>query len=322
MFSSSIARLFGLVFVLGLCALPAFASSFLLFQMTMLLCMSVAVMGLNVIVGYGGQTSLGHGAIFAIGAYTAAILIESAGLNWALSIAAAALVCFLFGLLFGWPALRLKGHHLALATFALALAMPQILKNDAIAPWTGGVQGVLVFGPDAPGWTGLDNQTFLYCVVLMVFLAVLAMMRGLFHSRAGRAVVAVKENAIAAGSMGVNVTQTKLFNFAISCMLTGLAGALYTLITEFVSPDSFGIMLSIFLLVAVVVGGAGTLIGPIIGAAFIQFVPNIAEDISTSATSAIYAGLLIGVVFFFPRGVMGLGRQVRGLLARRATSRP
>lgn len=148
------------------------------------------------------------------------------------------------------------------------------------------------------------------------------MMRGLFHSRAGRAVIAVKENAIAAASMGVDVTRTKLFNFAISCMLTGLAGSLYTLITEFVSPGSFGIMLSIFLLVAVVVDGAGTLIGPIIGAAFIQFVPNIAEDISTSATSAIYAGLLIGVVFFFPRGVMGLGQQVKGLLARRATPKP
>lgn len=292
--------------IVALCVLPFLASNFFMFQITMLLSVAIAVMGLNVVVGYGGQISLGHGAIYAIGAYATAILMENVGLNWLASVLLAALICFLFGLMFGWPALRLRGHHLALATFALALAMPQILKNDAISEWTGGVQGVLVFAPSAPRWSGLSNGAFLYLVVLIFFLVAMAMLYGLFNSRMGRAVVAVKENEIAAGSMGVDVTRAKLFNFAISCMLTGLAGALYTLITEFVSPDSFGIMLSIFLLVAVMIGGAGTLVGPVIGAAFIQFVPNIAENISNSATSAIYAALMLGVVFFFPRGVVGV----------------
>ena len=293
-----------------LCILPFVASNFLMFQLTMLLSVSIAVMGLNVIVGYGGQTSLGHGAIYAIGAYSTAILMESFGVNWLIAVLLAAAISFVFGLLFGWPALRLKGHHLALATFALALAMPQVLKNDAIAEWTGGVQGVLVFGPSAPAWTGLSHSAFLYLVVLVFFLLALIMLQGLYSSRMGRAVIAVKENQIAAASMGVHVTGTKLFNFAISCMLTGLAGALFTLITEFVTPDSFSIMLSIFFLVAVVVGGAGTLLGPIIGALFIQFVPNVAENISTSATSAIYAALLLGVVFFFPRGAVGLAQSL------------
>lgn len=304
--------------VLVLCLLPLFAANFFLFQMTMLLSVAIAVMGLNIVVGYGGQLSLGHGAIYAIGAYSSAIFMESFGLNWLVAVLLSGFVCFVFGLFFGWPALRLKGHHLALATFALALAMPQILKNELISDWTGGVQGVLVFGPTAPDWFGLGQAAFLYFVVLVFFISAMIMLDGLFKSRMGRAIVAVKENNIAAASMGVNVTQVKLISFAISCMLTGLAGALYTLITEFVSPDSFGIMLSIFLLVAVVVGGSGTLLGPVIGAMFIQFVPNIAEKMSNSATSAIFALLLLTVVFFLPRGIMGLVQMVSGRLGRKA----
>ena len=240
--------------------------------------------------------------------------MDSFGLPWFVAVPLAAAVCFVFGLLFGWPSLRLKGHHLALATFALALATPQILKHRSVDSWTGGVQGVMVFMPPPPSWLPLGREGFTYAVVLLFFLVSFFAISALFRSRMGRAIVAVKENPIAAASMGVDLTRVKLATFAISCMVTGLAGALYTLITEYVSPDSFSLMLSILLLVGVVIGGAGTMLGPIIGATFIQFVPRYAEQISQSAPSAIYALFLIAVVFFMPNGVVGFVSKVFGRL--------
>ncbi|WP_127107499.1 branched-chain amino acid ABC transporter permease [Pararhodobacter zhoushanensis] len=296
-----------------LVALPMLVKGFFLFQITMVLCMALAVMGLNIVVGYGGQLSLGHGAVFAIGAYVAAVGMDSFALHWLPAVVIAGLVCLAFGVLFGWPSLRLKGHHLALATFALALAMPQILKHRSIETWTGGVQGVMVFNSPVPDWLPLSREVFVFYLVLAVVLIAFFGTAALFRSRMGRAIIAVKENQIAAASMGVNVTRTKLATFALSCLLTGLAGALYTLITEYVSPDSFDLMKSILLLVAVMVGGAGTILGPLVGAVFIQFVPNLAEQVSQSATSAIYAGFLLIMVFFMPTGVVGF---VRGLLIR------
>ncbi|MCW1933568.1 branched-chain amino acid ABC transporter permease [Pararhodobacter zhoushanensis] len=296
-----------------LVALPLLVKGFFLFQMTMVLCMALAVMGLNIVVGFGGQLSLGHGAVFAIGAYVAAVGMDSFALPWLPALVIAGAVCLAFGVLFGWPSLRLKGHHLALATFALALAMPQILKHRSIETWTGGVQGVMVFNSPVPDWLPLSREVFVFYLVLAVVLAAFFGTAALFRSRMGRAIIAVKENQIAAASMGVNVTRTKLATFALSCLLTGLAGALYTLITEYVSPDSFDLMKSILLLVAVMVGGAGTILGPLVGAVFIQFVPNLAEQVSQSATSAIYAGFLLIMVFFMPTGVVGF---VRGLLIR------
>lgn len=314
--NSSSRRLGALLIVAAialLVALPMLVKGFFLFQITMVLCMALAVMGLNIVVGYGGQLSLGHGAVFAIGAYVAAVGMDSFALHWLPAVVIAGLVCLAFGVLFGWPSLRLKGHHLALATFALALAMPQILKHRSIETWTGGVQGVMVFNSPVPDWLPLSREVFVFYLVLAVVLIAFFGTAALFRSRMGRAIIAVKENQIAAASMGVNITRTKLATFALSCLLTGLAGALYTLITEYVSPDSFDLMKSILLLVAVMVGGAGTILGPLVGAVFIQFVPNLAEQVSQSATSAIYAGFLLIMVFFMPTGVVGF---VRGLLIR------
>jgi branched-chain amino acid transport system permease protein len=298
-------------------ALPFVLSDYRLFLATMTLITAIAVLGLNMLVGYNGQLSLGHGAIYALGAYTTAILIEHGGWAWWATLPVSAAVCFVFGFLFGWPALRLKGHYLALATFALALATPQLLKYKQLEQWTGGVQGIVLTKPEAPfGWK-LSSDQWLYAVVLGVALVMFLAAWNILRGRLGRATIAIREQPIAASAMGVNVPYVKAMTFGISALYTGVAGALGAVATAFVAPDSFGMFVSIFLLVGAVVGGLGTISGALLGAAFIQFVPNVADQISKSAPSAIFAGFLIASVFLMPQGFAGLIRSVVRRVARR-----
>lgn len=299
-------------------ALPFVLSDYRLFLVTMTLITAIAVLGLNMLVGYNGQLSLGHGAIYALGAYVTAALIDKAGMPWWATLPVSALACFAFGFLFGWPALRLKGHYLALATFALALAMPQLLKHKALEPWTGGVQGIVLTKPEAPAGWKLSSDQWLYLVVLLVAVVLFAAAWNLLRGRLGRATVAIREQPIAAAAMGVNVPYVKAMTFGVSALYTGVAGSLGALATAFVAPDSFGMFVSVFFLVGVVVGGLGTISGAIVGAAFIQFIPNVADQISKSAPSAIFALFLIASMFLMPQGFVGLLRDGwRRLRARR-----
>lgn len=292
-------------------ALPFFVSDYRIFQATMTLIMAIAVLGLNMLVGYNGQLSLGHGAIYALGAYTAAVLIEHAGFTWWATLPVAGLVCFVFGFLFGWPALRLKGHYLALATFALALATPQLLKYKLLEPWTGGVQGIVLSKPEPPfGWT-LSPDKWLYALTLLIAVGMFIVAWNILRGRLGRATIAIREQPIAASAMGINVAYTKAVTFGISALYTGVAGALGAVAAAFVAPDSFGMFVSIFFLVGAVVGGLGTISGALVGAVFIQFVPNVADQISKSAPSAIYAAFLILSVYVMPMGFVGLMRSLR-----------
>ena len=139
-----------LVVLALLIVVPLFVKNFIIFQLTMLLIYALAVLALNILTGGSGQFSLGQSAFYAVGAYTSAILMEHADINYALTLPIAGIICFAFGFLFGQPALRLSGVYLALATFALATAMPQLLKLGVFEHWTGGVQGLVVTKPDAP----------------------------------------------------------------------------------------------------------------------------------------------------------------------------
>jgi len=305
-------RLWGAGVVLALAiALPFFTSDYRLFQATMAMIMALAVLGLNMLVGYNGQLSLGHGAIYALGAYTAAVLIEHAGFPWWATLPVAAAVCFVFGFLFGWPALRLKGHYLALATFALALATPQLLKHKAIEPWTGGVQGIVLMKPEAPDGWPLSPDQWLYGLTLLVTVFMFVLAWNILRGRLGRATIAIREQPIAASAMGINVPYVKAMTFGISALYTGVAGALGAVAAAFVAPDSFGMFVSVFFLVGAVVGGLGTIAGAIVGGIFIQFVPNIADQISKSAPSAIYALFLILSMYVMPMGFVGLVRSLR-----------
>lgn len=277
-----------------------------LFQMTMVVAYAIALMGLNLLTGYNGQISLGHGAFFAIGAYATGILMSVAAMPYWLTVPAAALTAFLFGYLFGRPALKLEGLYLALATFALGVALPQLLKYKLLEPWTGGVQGLVLTKPDAPFGLKLSPDQWLYAFAVVTALLMFWLAANLLRGGAGRAIRAIRDHSMAAQAMGVNAAHYKSLVFGISAAFTGVGGALSAIAVQFVSPDSFTLFLSISLLVGIVVGGVGTIWGPVFGAFFIMFVPSMAEQISKSAPWAVYGCVLIAVVFVMPRGVAGL----------------
>ena len=304
---------------------PLFVKNFIIFQMTMLLVYGLAVLALNILTGGSGQFSLGQSAFYAVGAYTSAILMEHAGINYALTLPVAGLICFLFGFLFGQPALRLSGVYLALATFALATAMPQLLKLGYFEYWTGGVQGLVVTKPDAPeavrsvlSWFHLkmSQDMWLYYFTLAITIAIYIFSVNLLKSRSGRAFMAIRDNEIAASAMGIDVALYKTLAFGVSAGITGVAGGLGAIAVQFVAPDSFTIQLAIALFLGMVVGGVGWLPGSIIGSAFIIFVPNIAEGISKGLSGAVFGIILFLVIFLVPHGARQVAMVAQHLLGR------
>jgi branched-chain amino acid transport system permease protein len=236
---------------------------------------------------------------------------------------AAGAVCFAAGFLFGLPALRLEGLYLALATFALGVAMPQLLKYKALEGWTGGVQGIVILKPEAPAFfpkigLPLDADQWLYFFTLAVAALMFVLGWNLLRGRVGRALVAIRDQHIAAEAMGVNNALYKSAAFGVSAMYTGVAGALGAIAVQFVAPDSFSVFLSIMLLVGIVIGGLASISGALYGALFIQFVPNIADEISKAAPWAIFGILMLAFVYLMPTGVAG---AVRLLLARAGKTR-
>jgi branched-chain amino acid transport system permease protein len=307
--------------VLGLLILaPLAVKSFVTFQMTQLLIYGLAVLALNILTGGSGQFSLGQSAFYAVGAYTSAILMETYNVNYALTLPISGVLCFVVGFLFGLPALRLSGVYLALATFALATAMPQLLKLNFLEPWTGGVQGLVVTKPDAPFGLPMSQDTWLYYFTLVITIAIYVASVNLLRSRSGRAFMAIRDNEIAASAMGIDVALYKTLAFGVSAGITGVAGSLGAIVVQFVAPDSFTITLAIQLFLGMVVGGVGWLPGSIVGAAFIIFVPNIAESISKGLSGAVFGVLLFLVIFVVPHGarqVAIVGQQMIGKFKKR-----
>jgi branched-chain amino acid transport system permease protein len=298
--------------------LPLFVSNFRLFQFTQVGIYAIALLGLNMLTGYNGQISLGHGAFYAVGAYTTAIMIDRWSVPYPVTIVAAGVLCLVVGFLFGIPALRLEGLYLALATFALALAVPQILKY--FEHWTGGSQGIVLSKPNAPWGLKISPDQWLYLFTLAILLVLFVVARNLLAGRTGRAIVAIRDNPIAAQAMGVNTALYKSLTFGVSAAYTGVAGALSALAIAFVAPDSFDVFRSITFLVGVVIGGLASISGAIFGALFIQFVPNWAQDISKAAPWAIYGVFLIVFMYVMPRGIAGALRLAFARAAQRGTA--
>ena len=298
-----------------LVVLPFVVPDYLVFQGTLLLVYAIALLGLNILVGYNGQLSLGHSAFYAIGAYCTAIAMDRFGIPYWLTVPLAAGVCFVFGFLMGFPALRLGSIYLALATFALALATPQLLKYKKLEAWTGGAQGIILNKPESPisfsiGGVPLNEDRWMYLLTLAVAGLLFWLAANLLKGRVGRALIAIRDHPIAAAAMGINLPIVKSTTFGISAAYTGIAGALSAMAIGFVSPDSYPGMLSITMLVGVVVGGLASIPGAFLGAIFILIVPDVAEQISKSAPSAIYGLLLIGVMLVMPTGVAGAIRSL------------
>jgi branched-chain amino acid transport system permease protein len=293
------------VLVVLACALPFIVSNYRTFQLTLVLVYAIALLGLNILTGYNGQISLGHGAFYALGAYCAAILMDKMGAPYWATVPAAGAVCLVAGFLFGLPALRLEGLYLALATFALGVAMPQLLKYHALEKWTGGVQGITLTKPDAPFGLPLEQDQWLYFFTLAVTAVLFILGWNLLRGRIGRALVAIRDQHIAAEAMGIHNALYKSLAFGVSAMYTGIAGALGAIAVQFVAPDSFNIFLSIIFLVGIVVGGLASISGAVYGALFIQFIPNIADDLSKAAPWAVFGVFMIVFVYLMPTGVAG-----------------
>ena len=298
------------IVALVVCALPFVVSSYRTFQLTLVLVYAIALLGLNILTGYNGQISLGHGAFYAIGAYCAAILMDKYGVPYWATVPVAAVVCLAAGFLFGLPALRLEGLYLALATFALGVAMPQLLKYHLLERWTGGVQGITLIKPDAPFGLPLNADQWLYFFTLAITVVLFILGWNLLRGRTGRALIAIRDQHIAAEAMGIHNALYKSLAFGVSAMYTGIAGALGAVAVQFVAPDSFNIFLSIVFLVGIVVGGLASISGAIYGALFIEFVPNIADEISKAAPWAIFGVFMIGFVYLMPTGVAGALRLI------------
>jgi branched-chain amino acid transport system permease protein len=277
--------------------------------------LACAVLGLNLLVGYSGQISLGHGAFFALGAYASAITINDLGVPYLLTLPLAGIVCGIAGFLLGLPALRLRGLYLALVTLGLAIATPQIIKRAE--GLTGGTQGLSVEKVTAPAWSGLADDQWLYFVTLAVAAVMFVLAAFLVRGRVGRALVAIRENEIAARTMGVDLARFKTGTFAISAAYAGVGGALFTLPIGFLAPESFPLALSFAFLAAIVVGGLATIAGALFGALFIEFVPVYAADVDEALAGVIYGGVLILFMYLLPGGVMGLLRKLSSRTGRR-----
>lgn len=272
------------------------------------LIIAIAVTGLNLITGYTGQLSLGHAAFFAIGAFTSAMLVT--GKVWTpfltdniwtpgWTLIAAAVVCFLIGMVVGIPALRLKGIYLALVTLVFTEAVRAVLKYEQFEGVTGGAPGIKGFDYLPPTWTGLDGRadlvTWFFWLSLAILVVVSVLSAGLIRSRIGRAMVAVRDNETAAAVMGVNLFTTKTMVFGLSGAIAGVAGGLYALKLSLVEADIplFGLFGSVTLLVAMVVGGAAQNWGPFVGAMFYVFVNDFARSIGEEPSDSLFFGWLV-----------------------------
>jgi branched-chain amino acid transport system permease protein len=295
---------------------PDVVSNYRLFLISTMIIAAIAVLGLNLLTGFNGQFSLGHGAFYAVGAYTAAILMDKLNVPYWATIPAAAIVCFIVGYLFGLPALKLEGHYLALATFALALAVPQILKYKWLEGLTGGVQGIVLLKPEVPFGLPLSEDQWLYYFCLLVMIVLFWGAANMLDSRSGRAMMAIRDQYMAADTMGIDTALYKTVTFGISAAYTGIAGALSASAIAFVAPDSFGIFLSIKFLIGLVVGGIGSLLGSVLGGIFYVLVDNSAQSLTQFIRNdlglpfdlsayTVFGVLLIAIIYLMPMGIAG-----------------
>ena len=289
----------------------------------------IALLGLNIVTGYTGQISLGHGAFMAVGGYTTAILVADHGVRDLWTIPIAGLVAGIAGFLVGVPALRLSGLYLALVTFGLAVAMPDILSWDKLERVTHGGKEVQLFGKPALTGKGFADVSILgqtvtftravhyltWAVALVLLVVAWLLLRG----PPGRAFRAVRDSEVAATSSWVNIAAYKTFAFAISAAYAGIAGSLLVIAVAFADPQAFPAKLSLTLLVGVVVAGLGSLWGVLAGAAFIEFLPDAAVHVSKAqgVPDTVYGAALILVVLLLPTGVAGgLRRALTPLTTR------
>lgn len=285
---------------------------FSLLKLTVAITFMMVILGLNLLTGFGGQISLGHSAFFAIGGYTVGVMSKEWDISWGYSVPVAGLLAGVAGFLFGFPALRLRGLYLALATLALAVCVSPLAKK--FEDFTGGVQGIVLFGKVNPLFGDKTDQVFrdrfFYYTVGLVAGVLFLIAWNLTRGRYGRALKAIRDSETAAAAMGVNIALYKTTVFGISAAYAGIAGALNAVIIGFVGPDQYSLTLSIKFLVGSVVGGITSIFGAVLGGIFQQFTPDYTADINKAAPDAIFAVILIVLMYVMPTGMVGYFQKV------------
>ncbi len=259
------------LFVL-LLAFPLWADPYVIYMANLAGIAVIAAMGLNILTGFTGQISLGHSAFVALGAYTSAILATRTGWPFWLSIPTGGVVAASFGILLGFPCLRLKGLYLAMATMSFGVVIEYTVTH-----WeslTMGVRGISMPGAEILGLSLKDDSRFFYVILTFVVLLTISA-KNLTRTRVGRAFVAIRDRDVAAEVMGVNLTQYKVTAFAISSFYGGIAGGLYSYYTGYLHPENFTLLLSIEYIAMIIIGGMGSVLGSIFGGIFLTIVPDV-----------------------------------------------
>ncbi len=322
---SSKVVIFWFIILIGfLYLLPLFADNYYVYVANYIAINIIVVTGLNLLVGYTGQISLGHAGFFAIGAYGTVTLMAKAGFPFLLALPVSALIAAGFGFLLGLPALRLEGPYLAIATLGFGLTITQIIGRMDVF---GGREGI--HAPDITiGSFVIDTDKELYFLLITLTIFLLFFMRNLIKTRVGRAFIAIRDADIAAQTMGVNILFYKTLAFAISAFYAGLAGGLYAFVLKFIEPEIFTLMMSIMFLAMVVVGGLGSMLGSIAGAILlcwldlklrnildIPYIGDWLEHLSKSWFSItgvsniqfiVFGSIMILIMLFEPLGLYGV----------------
>lgn len=272
---------------------------------------SIAASSLNLILGFTGQASLGHAAFFGIGAYSSALLMLKAGLSFWLALPLACLTAALFGFLIGLPALRTRGSYFAIATLGFNIIVTIIIEHwEGLTEGGTGISSIPKPGPIVLPWLGevnLSGMAGQYYLVLFFLVLTLFLIYRIVHSPVGKTYTAIRGGEVLAESLGINTRANKLISFTVSAFFAGLAGALYASYHGFISPDTSNFHIGFDLLIYLLVGGVGTLPGPVLGAFIMTLIPETLQSL-LEYRIIIYGGFLILVVIFLPRGLVGLWR--------------
>lgn len=312
---NTLRRILGLAAFACLVIVPSVMPGYMVFQASIILSYAIAILGLNLLMGFNGQISLAQGVFFAVGAYAAAILVADYGAPIWLAIPMAVVLNGVLGALVGIPALRLQGLQLAIVTIVLAALVPSaIIKFEWL---TSGTKGIFISNPRPPAWLPISQDALLYYICLagagICVLVVLPLVRG----ETGRRLMAVRDNALIAESFGVDIARTRIAAFATSAAFGGLAGALFAMVNAFVGADSFQLFKSFEFLIGAIVGGITSLPGAFVGAAVVVLLPEYASRVSLALSGIIYSIVLITMMLVARDGVMGLAARIVSRLASR-----
>lgn len=314
--SSRRARVVGLaVLAVVLIVLPLVSSPFINYQLTTMAVFAVALLGLNVVMGYTGQVSLGQSAFLGLGAYIAGY---GAVHHWPV-VLVFVLCCVLpgvVGMLVALAAARLRGLALAMVTLALPIIGTPLAKR--LSEVTGGSQGLTVSWLPPPDWAGLADDQWRYYVVVVIAVVLFVLTRNLVRGRIGRRFAIVKDNEAVALSMGISPYRTKVMAFTIASLLGGAAGFLYLVVVQYTSPETLSFGTSVNLVVAMVIGGSASIPGTVIGAIYYVLVPVLAGQVAASQTALISGVVLLVVLFVLPGGFASIPRRLRALSTSRA----